>query len=182
MKLPNISDYHVNKDLLILTIAILAVDVFVICLARYYPNFFGKDLNDWYDKFTLAAVMSDVLIILIGFMIARYVYTEFVSPTYGYNPLLFIALVVLIQAIHDVFFYVAVIKPIPEKHNTMMDVFKSYAKNQGIFVVGGDALLMIGSALTALALKSQSDHVISVFGVLVAYTLPYILYTKPQWR
>ena len=57
-----------------------------------------------------------------------------------------------------------------------MGVFKSYAKNLRIFVIGVGAFLMIGSAL---ALKSQSDHGISVFGVLVAYTLPY---TKPQWR
>jgi len=182
MKYPDISDYRNSKDLLILTIAILAVDVAVIFIARYFPEFLGKDLNDWYDKFTLAAVMSDVLIILIGFMIARYIYSEFFSPTYGYNALLFIGLVVLIQAIHDVVFYVALIKPLPEKHNAMMDVFKSYAKNQGIFVIGGDALLMIGSALTAMTLKSQSDHVLSVFGVLVAYALPYILYTKPQWH
>lgn len=182
MKVPDISDYKNNKDLIILAIAILAVDVTVLFLARYYPEFFAKDLNDWYDKFHLNAVISDVAIILIGFVIARYVYTEYIGPKYGWNPLFFLGLLVIIQAIHDIFFYVAVIKPIPEKHNAMIDVFKGYAKNGGALVIVGDALLMLGSAAAAFALKSQPDHIISSFAILVAYTLPYILYTKPRWR
>jgi len=182
MKIPDISNYNNSSDLYILTIAILAVDVFVIFLTRYYPEYLGKDLNEWYDKFTLNAVISDVLIILIGFLIARYIYTIFVGPSQGWNPLLFIALLVIIQAIHDAIFYVAVINPIPEKHNAMIDVFKSYAKNAGQLILGGDALLMVGSAAVALFLKSQQQHVIVSFGVLVAYALPYILYTKPQWK
>ena len=182
MKIPDISDYKNGTDLLLLTVAILAVDVFVIFLARYYPEFWARDLNDWYDKFGLNAVISDVMIILIGFVIARYIYTIFLAPSYGWNPLLFIGLVVAVQAVHDVFFYVAVIKPIPEKHNAMIDVFKSYAKNGGANIIVGDAALMLGSAAVAIILKSQETHVVSSFAILVAYALPYILYTKPRWH
>ena len=175
--IPDISDYTNINDIVILFFAILTVDVIVLIFARYFPNILGEVLNEWYDRFGLNAVLSDVLIILIGFIIARYVYTHYIKPTYGWNPALFVSLVVLIQAIHDIFFYVAVIKPLPVGHNQMMDVFKKYS-NAGGKIIAGDAGLMIASALVAFFYKSQPAHVTVSLSSLVSYTLPYILYTK----
>ena len=174
---PDISDYKNNNDLIVLFFAILTVDVIVLFLTRYFPNILGETLNEWYDRFGLNAVLSDVLIILIGFIIARYVYTTYFKKAYGWNPTLFVGLVVLIQAIHDVLFYVGVIKPIPFGHNQMIDVFKKYS-NAGAKIIVGDAGLMIASALVAFFYKSQPQHVFASSSVLVSYALPYILYTK----
>ena len=110
--IPDISDYYNNYDILLLFFAIFFVDVVVLFLVRYFPDFFGKALNDWYTDFKFTAILSDVLIILLGFIIARYVYTTWIKPHYGWNPLLFLALLVGIQIVHDILFYLAIILPL----------------------------------------------------------------------
>jgi len=153
------------------------VDVVIILAARYYPNFFGSNLNIWYDRFGLSAVLADVLIIALGFAIARYVYTFFFKSSIGWSPLYFTILLVLVQVIHDIFFYLFVIVPIPRGVNEMMDVLKDYSK-AGAKIIVGDAGLMIGSAFVAMVLKSLPSNVSAELGLLTVYTLPYALYTN----
>jgi hypothetical protein len=174
---PDISNFNNTSDVYLLAFAILTVDVIVMFFARYFPQIFGEDLNKWYDDFHINAVLSDVTIILIGFQLARYVYTFWIEPTYGWNPLIFVGLLVCIQAIHDILFYVYVIQPLPQGHNQMIDRLKSYSRG-GFKIIGGDAILMILSAMVAFFYKSQPEHITMFCSVLVLYTLPYILYTK----
>jgi hypothetical protein len=177
LKVPDISDYNNNSDLLFISLGILITDVIVLFFARYAPGIFGEALNIWYDKFGLAAVLSDVTIILIGFQITRYIYTRWIAPNISWSPLYFLALLVLVQAIHDILFYVGVIVPLPEGLNEMIDVFKAYSKG-GAKIIGGDALLMISSFLITLFLKSQPTHITASTALVTLYTLPYILYNK----
>lgn len=177
--LSDISDFNDVSDWWFILLGILVIDVIVILLSRHFPEVLGKNLNIWYDKFGLNAVLADVLIIAVGFAIARYVYTWYIKPQIGWNPLWFVGLLVGIQLIHDILFYVGVILPIPRGMNTMMDVFKDYSK-AGAKILGGDAAMMVGSAIVAMALKSMPPHVAASTGLLTAYTLPYSLYTKWQ--
>jgi hypothetical protein len=173
---PDLSNYKNGNDLIIIFFAILTVDVVVIFLTRYFPEIFGTTLNLWYDRFGLNAVLSDVTIILLGFVIARYLYTWFIKPKYEWNPILFMGLLVVTQVIHDVLFYFGVIAPIPQGHNQMMDIFKRYSE-AGSIIIGGDAVLMIASALVAFGYQSLPAHVTTGLSILVSYALPYILYT-----
>lgn len=175
---PDLSDVTKNNDLLFIMLGVLVTDVIVLFLARYYPNIFGDTLNTWYDKFGLAAVLSDVTVIVIGFQIARYLYTRFIAPDIiTYSPLYFITLLVLVQAIHDILFYVGVIAPLPQGLNQMIDVFKEYSKG-GSKIIGGDALLMISSFLFASLFKGLPEHVSASTVLVTLYTLPYILYNS----
>lgn len=176
----NISNYKHSMDNVLLFFAILTVDVFVLFLVRYFPTVFGEDLNAWYDEFQLTAVLSDVLVIFLGFVIARFVYTIYLEPLYGWNPLLFVGLLVLIQLIHDVLLYLFVILPIPEGHNAMIDRFKRYSSG-GVKILVGDAVLMILSALVAFFYKSQPAHLVAPLNALVVYAMTYILHTKPMY-
>jgi hypothetical protein len=180
MKPEAISDYKNVSIIPLLFFAILTVDVTVLFLTRYFPRFFGKPLNDWYTRFGLAAVLSDVLVILIGFLITRYLYTWFVEPKYGWNLNLFAALLVVVQAVHDALFYFGIIVPLPAGENDMMDVFKAYS-NAGAKIIAGDALLMLGSLGTALFYMSQPSHVVVGCSAVVSYALTYILYTSPKY-
>jgi len=139
---------------------------------------FGKPLNDWYSNFQFSAVLSDILIILIGFMIARYIYTTWIKATYGWNPLIFIALLLGIQVVHDILFYLAIILPIPIGHNQVIDLFKKYSLSAGSKIIGGDALLMLATAIVAMYYKSEPAHVLVLGSVLALYNATYILYTK----
>jgi hypothetical protein len=176
-ELGDISNFREVSDLLYIFFGILTVDVIVLFLTRYY-KVGGKYLNEWYDKFDLLAVLADVLIILIGFIIARYLYTIYFYEKFGWSPIYFMILLVVVQAIHDILLYVGVIKPMPEGHNQMIDVFKKYADDLGGVIIGGDALLMIFSALFAMIYKSISIDKFYAINSLVVYALPYILFTR----
>ena len=76
IELPDISNFRDTSDLFYIFFAILTIDVIVLFLTRYY-KVGGKFLNEWYDQFNLLAVLADVMIIFIGFLIARYIYTTY---------------------------------------------------------------------------------------------------------
>ena len=176
-ELPNISNYTVESDLFYIFIGILTVDVVVLFLARGF-KIGGKYLNDWYDNYHILAVISDVFIILIGFLIARYIYTNFFFDRFGWNAVYFILLLVAVQAVHDVLFYVGVIRTVPKGVNDMIDTFKSYAENLGAQIIVGDGVLMISSAILAMLYKLAPPHLTYSIVSVVMYMLPYAIYTK----
>jgi hypothetical protein len=179
--LPNISEFKELGHIPYFLAAILLVEVVLISLTRYFPEKVGGDsLNEWYDRFGLEAVIADIFIILIGLLLTQYVYSAYIAPTYGWNPLLFVGLLVGIQLVHDLAFYHGVIKPIPQGHNDMMDLFKKYAAENGGLILLGDALLVIGSAGATFALESIPPFAAAAIAILAMYILPYILSTKAQ--
>lgn len=169
-----------SEDWWYILLAILIVDVIVIFFVRLVPDVLGKPINVWYERFGLSAVLSDVLIIAIGFYLARYAYTYFLPPEVGFNPWYFIAILVGIQALHDILFYLGVILPIPRGHNRMMDVFKDYSAG-GIKVIASDTAMMVFSALFAMMLKEAGHEVYTGVALFTVYTLTYILETKNKF-
>lgn len=179
--LGDITDPNNHADWPLLLLAVFLVDLIVIFLVRYYPDTFGQFVNQWYDNFHLLAVIADVFVILIGFWIARYAYNAWLAPTYGFSPLYFLLLLLGVQLVHDLFFYAAVIKPIPEGHNEMIDVFKNYAKENGWKILLADGGMVVGAAGIAMLLKEQSAHLSVALTLLGVYALPYILFTRNKW-
>jgi len=179
----DIGNYKNTYDLLYILVAVLFVDVFVIFLVRFAPEIFGQSLNRWYDLFGLNAVIADVLIIVIGFVIARYIYTAWVKPKYGegkWSPLQFTGVAVVVQLIHDLAFYFGIITQVPRGANMMIDVFKDYSEG-GAKILAGDAAMMVGSSLLAMGLKSQPVHIVAAFSLVVSYILPYVLFQKNKF-
>jgi hypothetical protein len=184
VKKNDIGDYHNMKDLLYIFLAVLAVDVLVIFMTRFFPEVFGQSLNRWYDLFGLNAVIADVGIIFIGFLLARYLYTGYLKDKFAegkWSPMIFTGGLLGIQLLHDLAFYFGVIKQVPRGHNAMMDIFKDYAESGGAKILFGDALMCIASVAGSVILKQQPMHLVAAFGSLVAYALPYILYTKNEF-
>ena len=175
---PDISNWKDPNLFATIVVSVLIIDTIVLFFTRYFPDTLGKPLNQWYDQFQLSAVISDVGIIVIGFVLAQLLYTYFFAPTHGWNVWIFLALLVGVQVLHDLFFYFAVIQPLPKGHNEMIDTMKSYAKGGGAMIILGDALLMLASAAMAMALKDQSIPTLLFAGLGVAYTVPYILTTR----
>lgn len=180
--LKNIGYYAEASDLWYIIVAVLVIDVIVIFLTRYFPATLGSNLNRWYTTFGLNGVIADVLIIVLVFLVARYIYTNYVEPNMAervWSPWIFIGLFVGLGIIHDIGFYKFVIQPISRGTNSMIDLFKDYAESAGATAIFGDALMVAGSAILAMILKGQPDHVTGFLGVLAAYCVPYILHTKP---
>ena len=181
IELPNISNYTVESDLFYILCAILTVDVVVLFLARYF-KVGGKYLNEWYDNYHILAVISDVMIILIGFIIARYIYTSFFFDKFGWNAVYFLILLVVIQALHDILFYVGVIRTMPKGENDMIDTFKRYAEDLGGQIILGDALLVLMSGFVAMLYKYAPFHITTSITALISYMLPYILFTRNPYN
>ena len=180
-ELPQIYNFNDTSDLIYIFFGILTLDTFVLFLTRYY-KIGGKYLNEWYDQFNILAVLADVMVIFIGFLITRYLYTNFVFEKLEYSLVYFLILLIAVQAIHDIFFYKGIIQQLPEGHNEMIDVFKKYAEDQGGVIIAGDAFLMLGSAFIALFYKYiPIDAFISINSVVV-YALPYILFTRNPYN
>ena len=173
----NITDYKNTNDWFYIIPAAILVDFIVIVLAKIPGEkpYFGVDaLNDWYNKFGTLAILSDVTSLLIGIAAARYIYTSLNLS----NPILFIACLLIFQLFHDIFFFTAIITPIKKGHNAMIDVFKSYAKENGAKILVADALMLVGSVLTANILKGLPDHFTVSTTLITLYALCYIIYTK----
>lgn len=171
----DLSDYKWFPQILV---SVLIVDLIVIFLVRYFPGFWGSTINVWYDRFGLSAVIADVLIIVLGFIAGQYVYKNYLKPAYGWNPLLFLGLLLFIQVVHDLLFYAGVIVPIPTGHNGMIDVFKTYAARGGLKVVAADSAMMAGSFALASYFAAAGTPATTFAGVLAAYAVPFILTTR----
>ena len=169
--LSDISNFNNNSELLYLFTAVTIVDLTVIYLAR--NKLLGSNINIWYDKFGISAVILDIFIIIIGLIITRYI---FFINNFSFSPLLFIIIAVSVQLIHDYLFYVFVISPTPYGVNNLMDVYKDYAKEGSFKILGADSAMVIASALIAMYLKSVPSSYSSSLLILSIYLIPYLLF------
>jgi hypothetical protein len=124
------------------------------------------------------AVVSDDIQFMTRSNTMQYIYTKFFFDRFGWNAVYFILLLVAVQAIHDVLFYLLVIRNVPTGTNDMIDTFKRYAEDLGGKIIGGDALLMVSSALIAMLYKLAPPHLTYSLLSIVLYMLPYAIYTK----
>lgn len=176
----DISDYHDLGDWGFLITAAIAVEAVVIAITRFFPAFSGKYLNLWYSRFRLSAILQDILSVLIGFGLARYFYTEYVYPNYDWNPMYFTGVAVVIQVLHDILFYLGVVRQVPEGQNGMIDVFKKYAENTSYKAVIGDSAIMVGTSVVSMVLKAFPLHTLFL-GLAAAYTIPYFMEVKNEF-
>lgn len=150
--------------------AVAIVDFIVIVLSKFFP--LTKALGAWYRDFGIVAVASDILIIVLGIALAKFLYPEATGWTLA-------GIAVVIQVIHDVLFYIGVIRGVPSGQNKIIDIFKSYAAEGSWKIIVADSAMIGSSVLLMEALDDNlSDDQIGFVGSLVAYALLYIIYTK----
>lgn len=146
------------------------VDFVVIILSKVIG--FSKPLNLWYDKFGPVASTLDILSVVIGVALAKFLVPSATGVTLA-------GVSIGVQVVHDVLFGV-IITSLPAGHNQLMDVFKLYTKPPGNWrILVGDAGIMASTVfLMEWMEKNLSFHWIAFAGVLAVYSLLYILYTK----
>jgi uncharacterized protein YacL len=149
--------------------AVVVVDFVTIVLSKFFN--LGKSLDKWYAKFGMTAVLSDCLIIILGIQLAL-----LIEPKAGWFHLLMIALA--IQVFHDIWFYFAIVVPIPKGHNQIIDLFKEYADENSYKIVVADSLMVVSTVVLAETLSYYQESVVAFVGLLATYALTYIIYTK----
>jgi hypothetical protein len=154
-------------------LAVVLVDLVAMILAR--NNVAGKVINDWYDKFTLGAYVSDVASICFGIFLALFLF-KYVFPTDSFTLINFIVCVVIIQLVHDLLFAL-VIRSYPKKSNRMMDMFQSYVNENSWKILLVDASMMIASVLLIVSLSNVDSIVIYALLAFFLYISQFLIYS-----
>jgi uncharacterized protein YacL len=149
--------------------AVVVVDFGTILLSKFLN--LGKSLDKWYAKFGMTAVLSDCLIIVLGIQLAL-----LIEPKAAWFHVLMMA--VAIQIFHDIWFYFAVVVPIPKGHNEMIDLFKEYSQENSYKIIVADSLMVASTVVLAETLSYYHESVVSFVGLLATYALTYIIYTR----
>ena len=171
--LENISNFKNNDDIVPIFLAVAIIDFIVILIAKY-SNYFGKQINVWYDRLGMTAVALDILIIVIGLLITRWIFTTY---NIEFTPLKFTAVAVGVQVIHDFLLYKFFIEP-HKGGNTVLDIYNDYAKENGAKIILADAGMVIGSCLLAMYFKGQQSHNNIALLILTIYMIPYFIYKR----
>jgi hypothetical protein len=156
-------------NILALSTSVVWVDFIVIVLSKFVN--LGKSLDTWYKQFGIVAVMSDCLIILLGILLTRMIFPHA-------NIITFIVLCVIVQLIHDILFYLFVIKKLGVGENSIIDLFKQYSAENSYKVLIADSLMVIASVILYTYLKTLTPEKVIFTGLLGAYAMTYIIYTK----
>jgi hypothetical protein len=175
--LSDISNINNNIDLLYIITGAVIVDMVVILIARDTP-FIGKTINEWYNNFGITAVILDVLISVIGFIITRYIFSFY---NLEFSPVYFIGIALIVQIIHDILLYKLVILPYPTGNNKVIDIYKKYADESGANIIIADSTMIIFTGLIAMYLKDKPMHVTSTLLIGSLYIIPYFLNQKVKY-
>lgn len=170
----NISNFNNVSDYLPIFNGAILADIIIIFIVYYTPFFNSKYLMKWYETFRLSAVIADVFILVIGAIITRYLYPFIFKK---FNPLYFLGLIIIIQIIHDIIFFIF-FKSIPSGINYMLDMFKNYADEVSSGAIFGDSFMIIIFTLFSMIFAGFSLNTNIIFSIIMIYLIPYILYTK----
>jgi uncharacterized protein YacL len=166
----DISNFNNVSDYLPILNGCINADLIIIFLL-YHGVFKSYYLKKWYKKYQLSAVIADVLILVIGIIIARYLYKYFFG---AFNIWKFTGLAVMIQIIHDILFYLF-FKTVPSGYNSMLDFFKDYANEVGINAILGDSFMMILACLLSSHFATYSLNGNIIILIISLYFIPYMI-------
>jgi hypothetical protein len=170
-KFKDLSNFNNVNDYLPLFNGVLITELIVLFLFNN-KIFKSKSLKEWYAKFNLSAIIADVFIIIIGFIIVRLIYS-FIFSTFSIFK--FIALLVIVQTIHDVLFYFLVIN-IKRGTNKMIDTFKDYIKEHNTSILIADSLMMISAGFFSSYMANFNININIGLLIVLIYLIPFFLY------
>lgn len=165
--------------------ATCVVETFFLFLFRFTNSpLTGKAINRWYTNLRWSAVILDILSVLIGFYISKFLYLYLLDKgiiSKDYELLKFLGIVLLVQITHDFSFYFLIIKNVKKGMSKVMDEFIHYANSVKSGAVIGDSLMyLMGVPLLFLIYKNSND--INVFIILwCLYLIGYFVYQKPRF-
>jgi hypothetical protein len=166
----DISSFTNLNDYLPILNGCISADLIIIFLL-YHGIFNSLLLKKWYKKYQLSAVIADVLILVIGIILARFFYKYFFT---SFSIWKFTGLAVIIQIIHDILFY-WFFESVPTGYNAMLDFFKAYAREVGAGAILGDSFMMIIACLLSSYFATYSLNGNIILLIVSLYLFPYMI-------
>ena len=179
--------------------ATLLVETIMLFLFRYTNSpFTGKAINRWYDNLGWTAIILDVMAVLLGFYLAKYLYLFLLKNKIRKNNTIlnFLFVLLFVQIVHDLLFYYIVIKNTPVGVNKVMDEFKNYAEDVRFGAVIGDSFMYIISMfilygfdvfgpmkqnLLISGIVKNNTEINTFISILCIYLIGYFLHQKPLY-
>ena len=157
---------------------LLTVEMVLLFTFRKFPRFWGDTINEWYDKFGIIAISLDVIIVLIGFWIAQWLYKTLFGNE-KFQLWKFIGIFLIVQIIHDFLFYFIIIRT-SKGNNAILDLMLNYGNKHGALTVVGDSLMVVlAIVMTYLYLNSNMDFGTYILILLLSlYLIGFLLYQK----
>ena len=151
--------------------AALTTDLIIVTLALM-GILNGNALTTWYRKFGLGAFMADVLSLMIGFMIAFFIYVYFFKKE---NILLFLLIVLCVQFIHDLLFgfFISIYKG----NSAFLNVFKLYIKEVGYKILLFDAAMVVSTVLFQKLFSTMNLQNNIILLIVLSYITPYLVFS-----
>jgi len=179
VKLGDIGDYKDIGDLYpILSATALGLN-FAVAMAKSGAG--GISVNTYFNNFGLEGLLSNAALVTILFQVARWAYsTLYAAGPAGkkpWSPIVFLAILVGVQLIHDVLFYYGAIRALPTGANEMIDTLKGYAVENGGRALGAHSTFLLFIGLAAMLLKETSIAMSMLITVVALYMLPYMITT-----
>ena len=176
-RLGDIGDYKTTDDILPIGSATIIAINFAAMLTRM-GIIGGNSLNTFFDTFGLEGILANTSLIVIMFQIARWGYTKAYTETgHSWSPFVFVCALLVVQLLHDVFFYYGAINAIPIGNNEMIDALKKYSKEHGSRALAGHAAFLIFVAVLAMFFKERTFLFTFIAVNLTLYILPFVITT-----
>ena len=168
----DISNFNKVSDYVPIFNGVLISELFILILVHvgFFKTIF---LKKWYLNFSISAVIMDVFILVIGFIITRYLYKKVFND---YKLWKFILLFLIIQIIHDILFYILFEYVIPKGKNTVIDLFKKYGREVGFGAIMGDSFMVIMSSIIAALLATKKLNNNIIICIILVYIIPYLIF------
>jgi uncharacterized protein YacL len=170
MLFKDISQFEDVNDYLPMLNGCINADLIVMFLV-FHNVFKSTYLKRWYKKYQLSAVVADVLILMIGMILARFLYRFLFTE---FSLWKFTGLAVVIQIVHDLLFY-RFFTAIPRGYNEMLDFFKDYANEAGMGAILGDSFMMILTCLMSSYFAAQTLNLNVITLIFSMYFVPYMI-------
>lgn len=172
MFLTNISNFSNTNDYLPILNGALITDLIVILLS-IFGFIQSESLKEWYRKYGLAAVLADVLVLVIVVIISRSLYPFLFK---SYSLIAFVLLAVFIQLIHDVSF-AKLFYSVPIGKSEILDTFRQYGTEVGPIILVADACMVVSTIVFASLLASKNRNVNMITLIVNLYMVPYLIYS-----
>jgi hypothetical protein len=167
----NISDFSKTRDYLSILNGCVTTDLIVILLL--VNKFIDSNLlHRWYKIFNLSAVIADVLIIVLGILITRFLYRSIFKT---WNIVYFISLALCVQITHDLLFY-QFFKSVPKGFSFILDFFKNYASDSGYKAILGDSIMVVLACLLSSYFAGLSFNTNIIIMIISIYSIPFLIY------
>ena len=172
----DLSNFNKITDYLYILNGAYFSDLFIIFFIFYTKDKYGSwnNLRQWYKTYQLSAVLADITIVILGFVLTRFI---IMISKIKSNIFIFFGIFFVLQIIHDILFYLF-FKNIPKNTNFMLDFFKSYAKESSFKAIIGDSWMIFIAYVSALLFSKLSTNLNIILLTIMLYITPFFLNTK----